>query len=130
MKDGTVGWNPGKLNPNIVKPAGPIDPEVKVIWFESTAGKPIAAYVNFANHLDTVGGARFSADFPYTLSKQLAEWKGPEFVTLFANGCCGNINHVDVNWTDPQHGNEEAARIGTILAADVLRISRNIKPLP
>ena len=24
MKDGSVGWNPGKLNPNIVKPAGPI----------------------------------------------------------------------------------------------------------
>ncbi len=37
MKDGTVGWNPGKLNPNIIKPAGTIDPEVPVVFFESTA---------------------------------------------------------------------------------------------
>ena len=43
MKDGTVGWNPGKLNPNIVAPAGPIDPDVPVVYFESPAdGKPIA----------------------------------------------------------------------------------------
>ena len=27
---GSVGWNPGKLNPNILKPAGPIDPQVPV----------------------------------------------------------------------------------------------------
>ena len=42
MKDGTVGWNPGKLNPNIIKPAGTIDPEVPVVFFESTDGKPLA----------------------------------------------------------------------------------------
>ena len=33
MKDGTVGWNPGKLNPNTIRPAGPIDPEVGVVYF-------------------------------------------------------------------------------------------------
>ena len=27
MKDGTVGWNPGKGNPLILKPAGTIDPD-------------------------------------------------------------------------------------------------------
>jgi hypothetical protein len=29
MRDGSVGWNPGKLNSQIVRPAGPIDPEVR-----------------------------------------------------------------------------------------------------
>jgi hypothetical protein len=31
MKDGHVGWNPGKLNPKIDRPAGPIDPDVPVV---------------------------------------------------------------------------------------------------
>jgi neutral ceramidase len=43
MKDGTVGWNPGKLNPKIDKPAGPIDPAVSVLYFESPDGVPWSA---------------------------------------------------------------------------------------
>ena len=62
MTDHTVGWNPGKLNPKIIKPAGPIDPAVAVVYVESDSGTPISTYVNFANHLDTVGGLEFSAD--------------------------------------------------------------------
>src|SRR5437764_939821 len=42
MRDGTVGWNPGKLNPKILKPAGTIDPDVPVVYFESVGGKPLA----------------------------------------------------------------------------------------
>jgi neutral ceramidase len=129
MKDGTVGWNPGKLNPNIVKPAGPIDPDVAVLYLETAEKKPLATYVNYANHLDTVGGAQISADYPYTLAKVLGEIKSPEMVTLFANGCCGNINHIDVNWPERQQGHAEAARIGTILAASVLRSYSRLKPV-
>src|SRR5262249_17321923 len=47
----------------------------------------------------------------------------------FANGCCGNINHRDIKWLDPQKGPGEARRIGTILAADVMRAMRDLKPL-
>ena len=64
MKDGTVGWNPGKQNPNILKPAGTIDPEVPVVFFESTDRKPLATYVNYAVHLDNVGEPLISADMP------------------------------------------------------------------
>ena len=71
MKDGTVGWNAGKLNPNIIRPAGPIDPAVPVVYAETLAGDPLATYVNFAMHLDTVGGMQFSADFPFTLAQIL-----------------------------------------------------------
>ena len=68
MNDGTVGWNPGKLNPKIVKPAGPIDPDVAVVYFESAdeESTPLATYVNYAVHLDNVGGPEFSADLPAT----------------------------------------------------------------
>ena len=121
MKDGTVGWNAGKLNPHILKPAGGIDPDVPVVYFESTARKPLATYVNYAVHLDNVGGMKISADMPYTLSRLLADFKGPNMITLFTAGCCGDVNHIDVTWAEPQKGFENAARMGTILAAEVLR---------
>ncbi len=143
MKDGSVGWNPGKLNPNIIRPIGEIDPQVNIVYAETvgtnsksmpdkmaTDGshhteafdqKPLLTYVNFANHLDTTGGALVSADFPGTLAQRLADYMGPKMLTIFANGTCGNINHFDVNWAAPQTSPEEAKRIGTILAAAVLK---------
>ena len=129
MTDGTVGWNPGKKNPKIVKPAGPIDPDVPVVYFETVEGKPIATYVNFAMHLDTTGGLRVSADYPFTLSSILAKLKGPDMVTVFSIGCAGDINHVDVSSAERQQGRGEAARIGTLLAGEVIKTYAKLRPV-
>lgn len=129
MRDGSVGWNPGKLNPNILRPVGPIDPEVLVLYAESEKGEPLAAYVNFALHCDTVGGNLISADYPGVLAKRLCEYKGQHFVTLFGNGACGDINHINVNWADRQKGPQEANRIGTILAGDVMKAFMKLQPV-
>ncbi|KPL21675.1 MAG: hypothetical protein AMS23_08975 [Bacteroides sp. SM1_62] len=129
MTDGTVGWNPGKLNPMIIKPAGPIDPEVGVLYAESARGKPLSTYVNFALHLDITGGLEISADMPCTLSEMLGSVKGEEMVTLFGQGCCGNINHINVKSPAPQKGHAEAARIGTVLAGEVIKTYARLEPL-
>jgi hypothetical protein len=129
MKDGTVGWNPGKLNPNIAGPAGPIDPELPLVLFESAQGEPLATYVNFALHQDTVGGLEASADYAYTLSSVLAKVKGAGMLTLFTIGPAGNINHIDVKSSDPQKGHGEAARIGTILAGEALKTYTRLQPV-
>jgi neutral ceramidase len=129
MADGSVGWNPGKLNPAILKPAGTIDPDVPIVYVESAEGRPIAAYVNYAVHLDNVGGLQFSADMPYTLAGALAGFKGPDLVTIFTAGCCGDVNHIDVRWAEPQHGFANAARMGTILAGEVLRTWPRLEPV-
>lgn len=130
MRDGTVGWNPGKLNPNIVRSAGPIDPEVGVVYFETTNARPLLTYVNFAMHPDTTGGLRLSADYPGALARSLADYRGPDMLTIFANGTCGNINHLNVNWSAPQKGVEEANRLGAILAGAVLKTYMDLKPVP
>jgi neutral ceramidase len=133
MTDGTVGWNPGKLNPKIVRPTGQIDPDIGIVSLQSSEGKPLATYVNFANHQDTMGGTQFSADYAYTLAKDLTDAKGSGMVTLFTIGCAGNINHIDVSRSGPQKGPEESARIGTILAGDVLKTwphLREVSPGP
>ncbi len=129
MTDGTVGWNPGKLNPKIIKPAGPIDPEVGVLYAESADGKPLSTYVNFALHLDITGGLEISADMPYTLSNILGGLKGEDMVTLFGQGCCGNINHINVKSGEPQKGHAEAERIGTLLAGEVIKTYTRLESL-
>lgn len=130
MKDGTVAWNAGKLNPNIVRPAGPIDPDVAVALVETADGKPLATYVNYALHLDTVGGTEWSADYPFTIAQILGKVKGADMLTLFTIGCAGNINHVDVSTKRPQKGHGEAARIGTVLAGEVLKTYTRLDPVP
>jgi neutral ceramidase len=129
MKDGTVRFNPGKLNPNIVQPMGPIDPDVPVLYFDTPDNKPLATYVNFAMHLDTVGGMQFSSDYAYTLSKLLGKIDGPEMLTVFTIGAAGNINHINVKSRDRQKGQEEAKRIGTILTGEVLKTYARTKPV-
>ena len=121
MKDGTFQTNPGRLNPDIVRSAGPIDPDVSVVYFESLDSQPIATLVNFALHVAVMGGRHFTADFPGTLSSLLADVKGEEMVTIFTNGTSGNINHNDVTRSAQFDSRQESVRIGTILAGDVLR---------
>jgi hypothetical protein len=118
MKSGIVQFNPGKLNPNIVRPAGPIDPDVGLLRFLS-GDKDLALLTVFALHLDTVGGTEYSADFPFYLERKLRTALGSDCVSLFGAGTCGDINHIDVSRKDPQKGQEEAARIGTTLAETV-----------
>lgn len=130
MEDGSVGWNPGKKNPKIVREAGPIDAEVPVLYVESAVGKPLGVYVNYALHLDTVGGAQYTADYPYALSKALAAAKGDSLITLFTLGAAGNLNHVNVRSSLPQSGHGEAARIGTVLAAAVLKALGTMEEVP
>lgn len=127
MADGTTGWNPGKMNSKIIKPAGPTDPRVRVAFIRSddNARRPIAAIVNFAMHLDTVSGVLISADYPYQLSQCLKAVYGDSFLTMFVLGTCGDINHIDVSHNRPQKGFGEAARIGTRLAAATLKANES-----
>ena len=131
MRDGSVGWNPGKRNAQILRPAGPIDPEVGVFYAETTTARPAAVltFVNYALHPDTTGGTRISADYPGALARALALYKGPDMLTLFANGTCGNINHLDVHWAGAQTSPQEATRLGTILAAAVFKAYPRLQPL-
>lgn len=129
MTDGTVGWNPGVRNPKIIKPAGPIDPDVAVLYAETLDGRPISTYVNFALHLDEVSGSNFSADLPYTLSTVLGAVKGSDMVTIFSQGCSGNINHINVNGAGPQTGNFRAEKNGTILAGEVIKTYARLSAL-
>lgn len=87
-------WQPKALTAKD-RPAGPVDPEVGVLVFEA-ADKPVASLLNFAMHPTSVGGGvKISADYPGVFTKLVSERHGPEMISVFANGCCGNINHAN-----------------------------------
>jgi hypothetical protein len=117
------------MNPGLVKPAGEIDPDVFVLYAESSDGTPLATWVNFTLHADTVGGDVLTADFPFFLTQFLQRQKGRHMTIMFAPGCCANINHVDVTSSDPQYSFDEAQRIGNILGAEVLRTYETLEEI-
>jgi neutral ceramidase len=122
LKDGSVVFNPGKMNPNIIAPAGPIDPDLGILLWRRTAdNQTLGLLSNFALHLDTTGGTQYSADYPYYLENELRKTLRPDLVSVFGTGTCGDLNHIDVSNDRPQKGGEETVRIGGALAHTVAK---------
>ncbi len=91
--------------------------------------KALATFTSFGLHPDTVGGTEYGADYPHYLALTLQKVLGADVVSLFGNGTCGNVNHIDVSNPRPQKGQSEAERIGTNLAASVLVSLPELKPV-
>lgn len=128
--DGSTQMNWEALTPGfdphgVTAAWGPTDPRVACVAVEQ-AGRPTAAIVNYALHPAILAGDNwlYSADYPGALAEAMARIHGDSFVSLFLNGCCGNVNHVD--YRDPTQGRGfgMVQRVGYMLAAaacDALR---------
>lgn len=127
MKDGTVRTNPGIKNPDIVKPVGPIDPDVVVARIDDENGNIIGVITNFACHLDVVGGTEYSADYPGELSRMLKKVYGNNIISIFLTGTCGNINHVDVSGKI-ERSKDHYIKMGRILAGEVIKTLEKTVP--
>ena len=93
-----VRMNPPFADPNLVRPSGPVDPEVAVLSFLSARGDPIAILANYSLHY--VGGipsGQVSADYFGEFARMIASrlGAGANFVAILSNGTSGNINNVD-----------------------------------
>jgi len=129
MKDGTVRFNPGVLNPDIVRAAGPIDPDVGMVFFRDVNGRDVlAGLVNFALHLDTTGGTLYAADYPCFVEQNLREKFGRDFVLLFGTGTCGDINHIDVTTKDRLKSETIGATLSRTVAAGLAQAKAIDKP--
>ncbi|MFK7818836.1 MAG: hypothetical protein AB8G99_08960, partial [Planctomycetaceae bacterium] len=129
MKDGTVRFNPGRRNPDIVRTAGPVDTELPVLVFrEANESEPvIATLTTFAMHTAVHNGTAFSGDFPAILQTRLRDKLGKQVVSLFAEGTAGDVNHVDVARKTQLRGRPEVERVGNALADTVLGSLKNAK---
>jgi hypothetical protein len=116
--------NPGIGNTELLKPAGPIDPEVSFIAVESIDGRPIAVLGNYSLHY--VGGVpigHISADYFGVFADRIqellnADRQGPPFVGILSNGTSGDVNNI--NFRGPRKKNLPYAKI-SIVANDVAK---------
>ena len=128
MKDGTVATNPGKLNPDIDRPEGPVDREIGILKVVQD-GEMTGLIVNIVNHTDTIGGDLVSADWPGFLERALQRRCGHEIPVITLVGASGNINHFDVSSAQSQTHYGEAERIGEGYARIVWDELANTQPL-
>ena len=133
MKDGSELFGRGKEGESIA-PAGDIDPEVLVLKVADDTGRLRAMVVNHALHVDVIGGSSgnfISADWPGELAKNIATVYGDDVVTLFLNGCCGDINHCTYFPTElPLRGPDKAAQLGRAFAGGAINIAEKAEPTP
>ncbi len=118
LKDGTIGWNPGKLNPLIDTVLGPIDPSVPVLTLHHRdENVPVGIISGFAMHLALMESSLdYTADYPYFIDQALKAKVKPELFTHFLQSPCCEVNHIDVTSSEPQTGYEWAEIVGNRIA--------------
>ncbi len=122
MKNGLTYTHPGKGNPDIVKPAGPVDPEVHVIGAFSSQGELSGCIVNFCCHA-TTNPDGISANWIYHLEKTIRASYGPNVVVVFLQGFSGDITQVDnlSPYANPT-GAEWARLVGGRVGAEAVKV--------
>lgn len=129
MKNGRVYTHPGKGNPDIIKPAGPIDPEVGVVGAWDKSGKLLGCIVNYACHATTAPFDGVSADWIYFLEKTIQGVYGREANVVFLNGACGDVTQVNnLSLEGPDFGEKASCLVGQRVGAEALKVLATIYP--
>ena len=121
MKDGSVRMNPGYLNPNNVRPAGPTDPQLGLLIVRTPERRPLAVLGNLGLHyVGTSAHTTLSADYFAEFGRALQRCAGAEFMAILSNGCFGDINNCD--FTRPArtsaHAFHQIERVAGVVAAE------------
>lgn len=125
MKDGKVRTWPGFRNPDVVRAEGSHDPDVAVLRVDNMQGKPLGLITNFACHATAHHGPYYSSDYPAGIAQAVNSALGEDVVSLFINGACGNVTHID--WEERVFSQEEMSRpdhhlrIGRMVGFEALR---------
>ena len=128
MKDGTVVTNPGKLNPDILRPEGEVDPQIPMLAVRDESGLKLLI-TSIVNHTDTIGGCGVSADWAGFMRRSLEADMAEGAMVVPMVGASGNINHFDVSTDMDQTCYAEAERIGTGYAETVRAMLDTLVPV-
>jgi hypothetical protein len=115
-------------NPGAV-PYGPVDPRFQLLRVDEASGAARALLVMYACHAVVLGPSNcsYSADYPGVLQARVeAEMKGTQ--CMFVQGGTGDINPIQQGHTGTEEDFKTVARVGGLLAGEVLRAARRIAP--
>ena len=142
LKEGTMDKNPLggfdqiRTNPprqKLVKPAGPIDPQVSVVEVRTRRGRPLGLVANYALHYvggiprvveaggKTVGmaSADYFGEFSRIMPYRVGGLNPPQnFVAMMTNGASGDINNIDFYGKRPPRAPFEQIRLVAAKTAD------------
>jgi hypothetical protein len=96
-----VQMNPPQASANLVRPAGPTDPQLGILSVQTAEGRPLALLANYSLHyVGGVGGGDISADYFGAFADRVQQLLGadrldPPFVAMMSNGTSGNINNIN-----------------------------------
>jgi hypothetical protein len=131
----TVRMNPPSNKPDeLIKPAGPTDPEISFLSVQSKAGRPIALLANYSLHY--VGGVPIgviSGDYFGVFDRRIGDMLGagrndPPFVGIMSNGTSGDINNINfLNRGPAAAPYEKMQRVANAVAAEVYRAYQGVQ---
>ncbi|MCA9016889.1 MAG: hypothetical protein KDA77_16265 [Planctomycetaceae bacterium] len=122
MRNGLTFTHPRPGNPDIVKPAGPVDPEVGVIGVWDEQGELKGCIVNFVCHATTNPGG-ISANYIYYVEQVIRGVFGKDAILVFLAGASGDVTQVDNLSKFQGRPSEESARfVGGRVGAEVVKV--------
>ncbi|HWL07911.1 MAG TPA: hypothetical protein VNQ76_05885 [Planctomicrobium sp.] len=122
MKNGLTYTHPRAGNPDIIEPAGPIDPQVGVIGTWSDEGKLLGCIINYSCHATTNPGG-ISANYIHYLEQVIRGVFGDDVIVVFLAGASGDVTQVDnlTPYTNPK--SEQWCRmVGASIGAEAVKV--------
>lgn len=128
-----VRMNPPPGSPDLVEPAGPVDPRLCFISVQARDGRPIALLGNYSLHyVGGVGPGHISADYFGVFADRIQQLLGadrldPPFVGMLSNGASGDVNNIPFRNPRPAKKPYEQMRyVAFDLAQKVLDAHQNL----
>ncbi len=127
-----VRMNPGGRS-TLIRPAGPVDPEISFVSVQAADGRPISVLGNYSLHY--VGGVPsrvVSADYFAVFANRLgellhAEEQYPPFVGILSNGTSGDVNNINfTNRGGRREPFEKMQEVGNKVAENVYQAMKTI----
>ncbi|MEK7404682.1 MAG: hypothetical protein AAB225_06200 [Acidobacteriota bacterium] len=92
-----ANMHPGYQNPDFSGPAGPVDPDLSVVSFQSPDGRPLALLANYSMHYVGAGGKVVSPDYYGPFVENMRRLLGADdaFVAMMSQGTSGDQQWMD-----------------------------------
>lgn len=115
----------------LIKPAGPIDPDISILSVQHADGRPLALLANYSLHY--VGGIpanQLSADYFGEFARQIKKrlGGGESFVGIMSNGASGDINNYNFREPRPRAAAfERVTAVASVIADRTFAAVKSLK---